>query len=116
MTKFQLKRIYEAPAKTDGYRVLVDRVWPRGVSKEEADLDQWCKEVAPSTELRKWFNHIPDRYAEFAERYRAELADSTAYTELVQLLADKPVVTILVGAKDAQHSQGQVLLEVLGGR
>lgn len=113
MTDYQLKRIYDEPAEGDGYRVLVDRLWPRGISKTRADLDEWCKDVAPSSELRTWFGHRPERFEEFAERYRIELASSQEAARFAKRLADKPKVTLLIGAKDPEHSQGVVLRDVL---
>ena len=75
MNTIKIKRIYEDPSENDGYRILIDRVWPRGVSKEDAKLDDWKKDIAPSNELRKWFDHDPDKFGEFAKRYRKELED-----------------------------------------
>ena len=82
---FQIKRIYDDHSEDDGYRVLLDRLWPRGVSKEQAQLDEWCKEIAPSTELRKWFDHDPDKFDEFGKRYKKEIANRK---ELVEPLID----------------------------
>lgn len=109
----QIKRIYEPPSEDDGLRVLVDRLWPRGVSKEKAQLDQWAKELAPSTELRKEFGHDPDRWEEFRERYLAELEDQSDEVEafLDGLEGDK--VTLLYGARDEEHNQAVVLAEYL---
>lgn len=107
------KRIYEDPEPGDGYRVLVDRLWPRGVSKEEARLDEWMKEIAPSTELRKWFDHEDSRYDEFKSRYKEELS---AKDELVKQLiqkAEKQPVTLLYAARDKAHNQAVVLKEYL---
>jgi uncharacterized protein YeaO (DUF488 family) len=112
MAKVSLKRAYEAPAKGDGQRVLVDRIWPRGVSKTEARIDVWLKDVAPSTELRKWFGHKPERWAEFRTRYRRELKDNSAVSALRQIMAQGPV-TLVYGAKDTQHNQAVVLAEYL---
>ena len=81
----RVKRVYEAAAEDDGYRVLVDRLWPRGLSKVRAHLDEWLKDVAPSTELREWFGHKPERFAEFTQRYEAELDGSAGFAQLVQL-------------------------------
>ncbi|PFG39338.1 DNA-3-methyladenine glycosylase [Georgenia soli] len=111
----RLARVYDAPGDSDGYRVLVDRVWPRGVSKEDADVDVWLKEAGPSTELRKWFGHDPERFEEFARRYRAELEGNPALAELRDIVAQHPVVTLLYGAKDTEHNQAVVLAEVLRG-
>ena len=90
MTTWRIKRIYEEPADADGYRVLVDRLWLRGISKEAAHLDEWCKDVAPSTEARRDFGHDPARFGEFKARYRAELAASGAAGALAERLAGRP--------------------------
>ena len=113
MTSWRIKRIYEEPAATDGYRVLVDRLWPRGISKETAHLDEWCKDVAPSTEARRDFGHDPSRFEEFRGRYRAELKASGAVGVLVERLADQPVVTLLYAARDPRFNHAVVLQEVL---
>lgn len=106
---FRIKRIYDPPAADDGARVLVDRVWPRGVSKEAARLTLWHKDVAPSTDLRKWFGHDPRRWSEFQARYRAELqANSTALAPLYEL-QKLGRVTLLYGARDERHNQARVL-------
>jgi uncharacterized protein YeaO (DUF488 family) len=110
--KYRIKRVYEPAAKADGKRVLVDRVWPRGITKEEAALSDWAKEVAPSTALRKWFGHDPERFAEFRKRYRAELNGNTALDELRKLTG---TVTLVYGAKDVEHNQAVVLQELLEG-
>ncbi len=108
-----VKRVYEPAAAGDGQRVLVDRLWPRGVKKEDAHLDLWLKDVAPSDELRKWFGHDPDRWAEFRKRYREELkAKAEAIEELRALLA-KGKVTLLFGAHDERHNNAVVLAEYL---
>jgi uncharacterized protein YeaO (DUF488 family) len=109
------KRIYEDPEPDDGYRVLVDRLWPRGVSKDRAALDGWLKEVAPSPELRTWFDHRPDRFAEFARRYTSELDANPAVAELHALLGAHPTVTLLYGARDAEINHAVVLANVVGG-
>ncbi|MDZ7692090.1 MAG: DUF488 domain-containing protein [Balneolaceae bacterium] len=107
------KRIYEEPAAQDGYRVLVDRLWPRGVSKEDAQLDAWLKEIAPSDDLRKWFNHDPDKFEEFKQRYNQELRDKEELlVKLLKKSAETPV-TLLYAAKDTQHNQAVVLAEWL---
>ncbi|MEL7627269.1 MAG: DUF488 domain-containing protein [Anaerolineaceae bacterium] len=113
---FKIKRIYEDYEPVDGWRVLVDRVWPRGISKEEARLDDWDKELAPTTELRKWFGHIPNRYDEFRKRYRKELDDNPEALKLITDLRAKGednVVTLLYGARDTEHNQAVVLLEYI---
>ncbi len=116
VTEFRLKRIYAEAEPGDGYRVLVDRLWPRGVSKQKAQLDEWCKDVAPSPELRTWFGHQHERFTEFAERYRAELDASGAAVELKRRLADQPVVTLLIAAREPANDHGSILLDVLGLR
>jgi uncharacterized protein YeaO (DUF488 family) len=111
---FEIKRIYEDYAKTDGYRVLVDRLWPRGVSREKAHLDIWLKEIAPSTELRNWFHHDPQKWEEFIKRYKHELIEKKDL--LKQLKAEEQKhkkVTLLFGAKDTIHNEAVVLLDVL---
>ena len=111
--KIQIKRIYEAAAADDGFRVLVDRLWPRGISKERAALDDWWKDIAPSPELRTWFGHKEERFAEFAEKYRAELSTGTAApTHMVTVnerLTAGENVTLLYGAKDPKINQALVL-------
>jgi uncharacterized protein YeaO (DUF488 family) len=112
----KIKRIYDEPAKDDGFRVLVDRLWPRGVSKEKAHLDLWLKEIAPTDTLRKWFGHDPKRWAGFAAKYKKELA---SHKELVQqikkLEADHGSVTLLYAAHDVSHNEAVVLQQVLKG-
>lgn len=110
---FEIKRIYEKAIPQDGGRVLVDRVWPRGMSKEDAHLDLWLKEIAPSTELRKWFNHDPERFAEFTKRYRHELEENQAVTELHEFAKGHKRVTLLFSAHDDEHNQAVVLKEFL---
>lgn|SRR5690554_2011400 len=108
-----IKRIYEDAANRDGHRVLVDRLWPRGVSKDEARLDEWCKDLAPSDDLRKWFDHDADKFTEFSEKYKNELKDcGDKLNELVTIAKEKRV-TLLYGAKDKKHNQAVVLKEVL---
>lgn len=112
----KVKRVYEAAAPTDGYRVLVDRIWPRGVKKEVAAIDSWLKEVAPSTELRKWFGHDPERFDAFCQRYLAELKKKPAddaFSALQQIVKDHKTVTLVYGAKDETHNQAVVLAEEL---
>ncbi len=108
----KIKRAYEDSSDDDGVRVLVDRVWPRGVTKEEAHIDWWAKEVAPSTELRKWFGHKPELYPEFKRRYKAELKSNEALPRLKELVKEGDV-TLVYGAKDEEHNQATVLKEVL---
>jgi len=113
----RLKRVYEPSTDDDGYRVLVDRLWPRGLSEEAADVDLWLRSVAPSTELRKWYGHDVARWPEFQARYRGELS---THGELLDLILDierhRKVVTLLFGAKDESHNEAVVLLELLRDR
>jgi len=110
---FTIKRIYDKPAADDGYRVLVDRLWPRGVSKGAADLDEWLKDVAPSPDLRVWFDHDPARFAEFTTRYDAELVGSPAVDALRERGDGDAKVTLLYGAKDPAINHAVVLREFL---
>ena len=114
----QMKRIYEPESPDDGYRVLVDRLWPRGVKKTEAHLDAWDKELAPSTELRKWYGHDPAKWDEFARRYRAELEDSDHWSALAHLreLAAGGRLTLLTAAKRSDISEATVLADLLNKR
>lgn len=105
----QIKRIYEAAAESDGFRVLVDRLWPRGISKERAAIDLWLKDVAPSGDLRTWFGHKPERFAEFSQKYEAELDALDAVTTLVTLASEHKTLTLLYGAKDPTHNHALVL-------
>ena len=111
----QLRRIYDDPADDDGIRVLVDRRWPRGVSKARAELDEWCTDVAPSDELRKWYGHAPDKFIEFRSRYLEELADPERAAALRHLRAmtSHDRLTVLTATKNAQISQAAVLVELL---
>ncbi|QHI69011.1 DUF488 domain-containing protein [Tichowtungia aerotolerans] len=111
--KIKIKRIYEEASAADGWRVLVDRLWPRGVRREEAQLDEWAKEVTPSDALRKWYGHDPGKWDEFSKKYRAELEEKT--DELTKLLESCPekTMTLLFAAKDETHSHAVVLKEVL---
>lgn len=111
----KLKRIYEPYSSSeDGYRILVDRLWPRGVSKENAHLDLWLKDIAPSTELRKWFGHDPKKWKEFEKRYKEELRNKQELiSRIKQLEKEHRQITFLYGARDESHNQAVVLLEVL---
>ena len=113
MARVQIKRIYDAPEKSDGVRVLVDRLWPRGVSKKKASLDLWMKELAPSTELRKWFNHDTERWADFRQRYRRELNKHGKELAALKAQAAKRPVTLLFGARDILHNEAVVLRDAL---
>jgi uncharacterized protein YeaO (DUF488 family) len=115
MKKIILKRIYDEPSEDDGYRILIDRLWPRGISKENAKLDEWDKEMAPSTELRKWFNHEPEKFQEFSDRYKVELKSHTDELKRLAELSQKQQLCILFGAKDQRYNQAVVLKSVLEG-
>lgn len=107
-----IKRVYEKPAASDGKRILIDRLWPRGLSKEKAKIDLWLKEVAPSNSLRKWFGHDPAKWGEFKKRYKAELKkNKNAFAELRAKAKGK--ATLVYGAKDREHNDAVVLREVL---
>lgn len=107
------KRVYDAAEPEDGYRVLIDHIWPRGISKERAALDEWAKELAPSAELRRWFNHIPQRFPEFRERYRAELQAHGAELDELRAHAQEKRVTVVYAARDTEHNNAVVLVELL---
>lgn len=111
-----IKRIYEDASDQDGFRVLVDRVWPRGISKEKAKLDEWLKEIGPSTELRKWFNHEDDKFDEFEKKYQKELQSGKqkeALKKLQSFIKDHKHITLLYGAKNETHNQAVVLNNIL---
>jgi uncharacterized protein YeaO (DUF488 family) len=110
---FRTKRVYEAPAASDGHRVLVDRLWPRGVSKPKAAVGEWLRDLAPSNELRRWYGHRPERAAEFARRYRGELASRTAELEALRRRARRETVTLVFAASQLEGSNAEVLLDVL---
>jgi len=111
--KVKVKRIYEAYENADGFRILVDRLWPRGIKKEIAQIDTWLKEVAPSTTLRKWFAHDPEKWPEFISRYKKELHGSMAFQELMALVKKHKTVTLLFSAKDEAHNQAVALRKFL---
>ena len=111
--EFALKRAYDAPADTDGLRVLVDRLWPRGMTRERAAIDLWAKELAPSSELRTWWHREPERFDEFAELYRAELEGSQAAERFVADTASEPRVTLVYAARNEERNHALVLLDVL---
>jgi uncharacterized protein YeaO (DUF488 family) len=115
MVDVRIKRAYDPPAEDDGQRVLVDRVWPRGVTREEARLDAWERDVAPSVDLRRWFGHDPARWEEFRKRYRAELEKPPASTALERLAerARHGRLTLVYSARDTEHNQAVVLAEAL---
>jgi uncharacterized protein YeaO (DUF488 family) len=109
----RIKRAYEDPSATDGYRVLIDRLWPRGVSRDRAELDLWEPELAPSTELRQWFGHDPARFAEFRRRYIDELRDRRPLLTALRRRARDGAVTLVYSARDTEHNDAVVLAEVL---
>jgi uncharacterized protein YeaO (DUF488 family) len=108
-----IKRIYEPAAKSDGYRLLVDRLWPRGIKKEDAHIDKWLKEIAPSNALRKWFNHEPEKWQQFKTKYHAEISGSAALAELRADMHKHTVITLLYAAKDEKHNQALALQQLL---
>ncbi|OMB98294.1 hypothetical protein A5733_08010 [Mycobacterium sp. NS-7484] len=114
----RIRRVYEDPSPDDGARILVDRLWPRGVRKDRAALDEWCKQVAPSTDLRKWYGHDPARFAEFSHRYQAELVEPERAAGLDHLrdLAKRGTVTLLTATRDPQISEAAVLAELIAGK
>lgn len=109
----KIKRVYETPEKDDGTRILVDRLWPRGLTKEKARVDLWLKEIAPSTELRKWFSHDPAKWTEFQIRYKTEIKNNPEPLALLKKEITKGPATLLYGAKDEQHNEAQVLQKLL---
>ena len=111
----QIKRAYETAEKSDGYRVLVDRLWPRGVKKEDLQIDEWCKDVAPSSELRQWFDHDPAKFDEFQAKYQAELDQTDAPNELRARAGTSSQLTLVYAAKDPQINHATVLREYLKG-
>ena len=111
-----VKRVYDPPDPADGVRVLVDRLWPRGLSKDRAAVDEWLREVAPSEQLRRWYRHDPQRFAEFAERYRQEMHDAEHASALARLrayAASEPVVTLVTATRDLEHAHTAVLADVI---
>ena len=114
MYAIKIKRIYDTPSGDDGYRMLIDRLWPRGMKKEDALLDEWNKAISPSPELRKWFAHKPERFNEFAKKYRAELMANEDEVKRIKDIAEKRNVTLLYAAKDPLINHAVVLLKFLG--
>ncbi len=111
-----IKRIYAKPGANDGYRMLVDRIWPRGIKKEDTRLNEWNKDIAPSSELRKWFGHKDERFDEFAKRYKNELRKKKAELERLKKIAAKEKLCLLYGAKNEIHNQAVVLKDILSRR
>ncbi len=106
-----LKRVYEPATRGDGFRILVERLWPRGVSKQAAHIDLWLKDVAPSPQLRTWYSHDVKKWMEFQRRYRAELKANPAVPELLNLVSEKKTVTFVYGSRDEEHNSARVLKE-----
>ena len=111
--KIAIKRVYAKPVPSDGFRILVDRLWPRGLSKERATVDLWLKDIAPSTELRQWFQHDPAKWAEFQKRYKLELKSRGSELDVIKEKVLQGPVTLLYGAKDEAHNEAVVLLAML---
>ena len=108
-----VKRIYEPYTGSDGIRILVDRLWPRGIKKEDAHIDKWFKEVAPSNELRKWYNHDHEKFAAFSDKYRAELGKTAALDELLEYIQQHETITLLFSSKEEQFNNAVVLKDVI---
>jgi uncharacterized protein YeaO (DUF488 family) len=113
MYHVNIKRVYEEPKKSDGKRILVDRLWPRGLAKAEVKVDLWLKEIAPSTALRKWFSHEPSKWEEFKKRYSVELEKNNEQISLLEREVSEGKVTLVYGAKDQEHNGAVVLREFL---
>jgi uncharacterized protein YeaO (DUF488 family) len=109
----KLKRIYDPVSPDDGKRILIDRLWPRGIRKEDARIDEWLRDIAPSAQLRKWFSHEPSKWAEFKKRYREELKDKRELIDKLRSEAEKKTLTLLYAAKDREHNNAVVLKEVI---
>jgi uncharacterized protein YeaO (DUF488 family) len=114
--RVRAKRVYDPPEPGDGYRVLIDHVWPRGVSRERANLDEWARELAPSADLRRWFDHVPERFDEFRSRYRRELNDQRERLDELRRRARKGPVTIVYAARDREHNNAAVVVELVRER
>jgi uncharacterized protein YeaO (DUF488 family) len=115
--RISIKRVYEEPVPGDGARILVDRLWPRGVSKERAKLDLWLKDIAPSTELREWFGHDPKKWIGFQKKYKIELANNgEPVAELKKIIRQNKTVTLLYAAKDEEHNEAVVINNLLSGK
>ena len=116
MGQLRIRRVYDTPSDDDGYRVLVDRLWPRGVSRDRARLDEWRKDLAPTAQLRAWWSDDPARMAEFARRYRHELDQNAAVGDVEAMVRDHDRVTLLYGARDPHLNHAAVLRDYLAGR
>jgi len=110
----KIKRIYDSSSRKDGKRILIDRLWPRGIKKDEAKIDEWMKDVAPSNELRKWFSHDTSRWKEFKHRYERELKSKSILVERLRKESRTTTITLLFAAKDEEHNNAVVLKEILG--
>lgn len=113
MKTIKTKRVYEELSDSDGVRILTERLWPRGVSKERASLDEWMKGIAPSHDLRKWFNHEPEKWEEFKDRYRKELFGSEHVDKLLEIIQENDIVTLVYASKDEEHNSTRLLKEFL---
>jgi uncharacterized protein YeaO (DUF488 family) len=111
--ELRIKRVYEEPEANDGRRILVDRLWPRGLTKEKAKVDLWLKDIAPSTELRKWFRHDPEKWRNFRERYQTELKHHVDQLRLINSEIEEGTVTLVYGARDQAHNEAVVLKQFL---
>ena len=112
----KLKRVYHSPSKEDGFRILVDRLWPRGLKKEDASVDLWVKDIAPSSELRTWFSHDPTKWEEFKKRYEEELKDKKKIIEQIKHLErEKQIITFIFAARDEDHNNAGALQEIVFG-
>lgn len=109
----KIKRIYDSYSPDDGYRILIDRLWPRGIKKEGSHIDKWFKDIAPSTELRKWFGHDPEKWEEFRRKYHTELSGSVALKELAADIDKHKVITLLFGSKELTHNHAIVLQQFI---
>lgn len=114
--RIAIKRVYLQPDPADGFRILVDRLWPRGLTKERAKVDLWLKDIAPSTELRKWFQHDPAKWTEFQQRYRQELKSKRDQLDILKEKHRQGPITLLYGARDEEHNEAVVLLSMLKAR
>lgn len=112
-TVFYIKRVYDEPAGKDGYRILIDRLWPRGLKKETAAIDEWEKDIAPTTELRKWFGHQPERWKEFQRKYFEELKKNPSLTTFMNKYRNRKIITLLYAGKDTKHTHALVLQQYL---
>ena len=114
--KVAIKRVYEKPSKEDGFRILVDRLWPRGLTKEKVAADLWFKEIAPTTELRKWFNHETEKWPEFQKKYLKEISENEPAIATLKEIMNEGKVTILYAAKDEEHNEARILMDYLNKR